>query len=87
MTAATSFLMVAISDDDTFDEVTADAKALYAEVRSADWLAVGEFVKSPLNWLRSVELPESVAPEAYWVTIESWNAFRADILFGVRPSS
>ena len=85
-TADQSLLIVVMSDEVMFDEVTAAARALYAVVRSVVSWVVGELVYRASNWLSSVESPASVVPEAKAVTRLFSNESRADWLLGVSPS-
>lgn len=85
-TADQSLSMVVMSAEVMFDEVTAAASALYAVVRSVVSCVVGELVYIASNWLRSVESPASVVPEAIAVTRLFSNEVSADWLLGVSPS-
>jgi hypothetical protein len=78
--------MVVMFAEVMFEEVTADASALYAAVRSVVCWVVGELVYSASNWLNSVALPVRVVPEAKAVTRPFSNDLSAESLLGERPS-
>lgn len=85
-TADQSVLIVVMSADVMFAEVTACARALYAVVRSVVCCVVGELVYKASNWPSSVASPARVVPEAAAVTRLFSNDWSAERLLGESPS-